>query len=68
MEQIKIENLSFSYPLCDKKAIDSFSLEIKSGEFILLCGRSGCGENDRFVCHRNQHDCGAAVRLPDFVL
>lgn len=44
MEQIKIENLSFSYPLCGEKAIDGLSLNIKSGEFILLCGRSGCGK------------------------
>ncbi len=44
MEQIKIENLSFSYPLCDEKAIDSLSLSVKSGEFILLCGSSGCGK------------------------
>lgn len=44
MEQIKIENLSFSYPLSDKKAIDSLSLNIDSGEFILLCGKSGCGK------------------------
>lgn len=44
MEQIKIENLSFSYPLDDRKAIDNVSLEIKSGEFILLCGKSGCGK------------------------
>lgn len=44
MEQIKIENLSFSYPLCEKKAIDNISLKIESGEFILLCGKSGCGK------------------------
>lgn len=44
MEQIRIENLSFSYPLCEKKAIDNFSLSIDSGEFILLCGKSGCGK------------------------
>ena len=44
MEQIKIENLSFSYPLSDKKAIDNLSLSIDGGEFILLCGKSGCGK------------------------
>ena len=44
MEQIKIENLSFSYPLSDKKALNNISLNIKSGEFILLCGESGCGK------------------------
>ncbi len=44
MEQIKIENLSFSYPLSGKKAIDDLTINIKSGEFILLCGKSGCGK------------------------
>ena len=44
MEQIKIENLNFSYPLCNKKAIDNLSLNIKEGEFVLLCGKSGCGK------------------------
>ena len=44
MEQIKIENLNFSYPLSDKKAIDGLSLNIDSGELILLCGKSGCGK------------------------
>ncbi len=44
MGQIKIENLSFSYPLCDKKVIDGISLDIKDGELVLLCGKSGCGK------------------------
>ncbi len=44
MEQIKIENLTFSYPLCDGKAIDNISLSVKAGEFIVLCGKSGCGK------------------------
>lgn len=44
MEQIKIENLSFSYPLSDNKAIENLSLNVNSGEFILLCGKSGCGK------------------------
>ncbi len=44
MEQIKIENVSFSYPLSEEKALDNISLEISAGEFILLCGESGCGK------------------------
>lgn len=44
MEQIKIENLCFKYPLSENRAIDDFSLSISSGEFVLLCGKSGCGK------------------------
>lgn len=44
MEQIKIDNLSFSYPLSERKAIDSVSLSINSGEFLLVCGKSGSGK------------------------
>ena len=44
MEQIKIENLSFTYPLAERKAVDGVSLGINSGDFMLLCGRSGCGK------------------------
>lgn len=44
MVQIKIENLTFSYPLCDKKVLENVNLEINSGEFVLICGKSGCGK------------------------
>lgn len=44
MESYKIENLSFSYPNREKKAIDNISLSIKQGEFITICGKSGCGK------------------------
>lgn len=44
MAEIKIENLSFSYPLSEKKVLDNVSISIASGEFVLLCGRSGCGK------------------------
>ncbi len=44
MAEIKIENLSFSYPLSEKMVLDNVSMSITSGEFVLLCGRSGCGK------------------------
>lgn len=44
MDQIKIENLTFSYPLCENNVLDNINLSINSGEFILLCGKSGCGK------------------------
>ena len=44
MEHFKIENLSFTYPLKQEKAVKSLSLDIKKGEYIAICGRSGCGK------------------------
>ncbi len=44
MEHFKIENLSFTYPLKQEKAVKSLSLDINKGEYIAICGRSGCGK------------------------
>ena len=44
MECFKIENLSFSYPGAEKKALDSISLSIGAGEYIAVCGKSGSGK------------------------
>ncbi len=42
---IKIENLGFSYPGEQKKAVSNISLSVAEGEFIVLCGKSGCGKS-----------------------
>ena len=45
MENFRIENLSFSYSTSkDKKSLDSVSLKIEKGEYIVLCGKSGSGK------------------------
>lgn len=44
MEILRIENLSFQYPQAEKKAVDGVSLAINSGEFVVVCGESGCGK------------------------
>lgn len=44
MEILQVKNLSFSYPQSDKKALDGINLSVKKGEFILICGASGCGK------------------------
>ena len=45
MEHFKIENLTFSYPASkDKKSLDSVSLKIEKGEYVVLCGKSGSGK------------------------
>ncbi|MBQ7638493.1 MAG: ABC transporter ATP-binding protein [Clostridia bacterium] len=44
MELLKIKNLSFTYPNCDKKALDGIDLSIEKGGFYLLCGYTGSGK------------------------
>lgn len=40
---IQIKNVNFSYET-GKKSINNLSLDIKKGEFVVLCGKSGCGK------------------------
>jgi len=45
VEILQIENLSFSYPQTEKKAVDNIDLTLNAGDFALLCGESGCGKS-----------------------
>lgn len=44
MEILHIENLSFRYPNSEIYAINDINLNINSGEFVVVCGESGCGK------------------------
>lgn len=44
MEILRIENLNFTYPNSDKTALDDISFSVDEGDFIVVCGRSGCGK------------------------
>ena len=44
MEILRIENLSFTYPLSDSKTLDCINLTVNEGDLILICGKSGCGK------------------------
>ena len=44
MEALTIDHLSFAYPGSDAKALDDLTLSVRAGEFLVLCGRSGCGK------------------------
>lgn len=39
-----IKDLKFSYPEEESLVLDNINLEIKTGEFVVLCGPSGCGK------------------------
>lgn len=44
MEAITIKNLTFTYPKQRDAALKDIFLSVKQGEFITLCGKSGCGK------------------------
>ena len=44
MESFKVENLSFAYPNSTKKALKNINFTVRQGEFVLVCGKSGCGK------------------------
>ena len=44
MESFKIENLNFTYPNRTGKSLDNINFTVNQGEFVLLCGKSGCGK------------------------
>lgn len=44
MEIFKINNLTFKYPESDEPALKDITLNINRGEFVTICGKSGCGK------------------------
>ena len=44
MALFEIEDLTFTYPEAERPALKDVSLTIEQGEFILICGKSGCGK------------------------
>ena len=44
MESYRIENLSFTYPTREGAALSDINLTVLQGEFVTLCGKSGCGK------------------------
>ncbi|NLL62725.1 MAG: energy-coupling factor ABC transporter ATP-binding protein [Ruminococcaceae bacterium] len=44
MEMIKLKNLSFSYPETEKKALNNINFTVDRSEFVVICGKSGCGK------------------------
>lgn len=45
MEILTVENLTFTYPLCDRAVLSDISFSVSSGELALLCGSTGSGKS-----------------------
>lgn len=44
MALFEIKNLTFTYPDAEKPALSDINMTIEPGEFIVICGKSGCGK------------------------
>ena len=44
MAQIEIKNLTFKYAMADSSCLKNVSLNIENGDFVVVCGKSGCGK------------------------
>lgn len=45
MEILKIENLTFKYPLSASYAVEDISFSVNQGEFTVVCGATGSGKS-----------------------
>ena len=50
MELFAIKHLNFTYPEQEQNAISDFSLSVRPGEFLVLCGASGSGKSTLAGC------------------
>ena len=44
MANFHIQDLSFSYPKCERKVLEHVDLKIEQGSYVVLCGASGSGK------------------------
>ncbi len=45
MEILKIQNLSFTYPLGARRVLDGIDFSVNEGDFCVLCGATGSGKS-----------------------
>lgn len=44
MALLRFESVSFRYPDAEKEALEELSFSIEKGEYVVVCGESGCGK------------------------
>lgn len=44
MELLRFEGVGFTYPEAEQKALDGLTFSMGEGEFLVVCGASGCGK------------------------
>ena len=44
MNTIEFKNVYFKYPLAEVNALDGVDLSVTESDFIVICGKSGCGK------------------------
>ena len=44
MELLRFEGVGFTYPEAEQKALDELTFSMGEGEFLVVCGASGCGK------------------------
>lgn len=69
MSIMEIENYSFSYPGAEKQTLSDINFSIGHGEFIILCGNSGCGKTTLLRSMKQQimpngNRSGSITKLP----
>ncbi len=45
METIRLEHVTFAYPLAERNALEDVSFTIMPSQFVVVCGKSGCGKS-----------------------
>ncbi len=54
MEILRTQNLSFKYPNSNVFAINNVNISINKGEFVVICGESGCGKTTLLKLIKNE--------------
>ena len=49
MEIITVDNFSFRYPDSKNDSLNNINIGIDEGDFVLICGKSGCGKTCEYV-------------------
>lgn len=50
MNDIKVQDLSYTYPKGEAKVLSEVSLEVKEGEFTVIMGHTGAGKTTLLMC------------------